>query len=122
LRGVGMEVGQVVARAFYWLFDHEPEAAKPFAQAALREHFVHQRNLEMPESVVSLAGGFLSHTAELSDWLRSDAAKQRLRSMTEEAVRKGVFGSPFFIADGEPFWGWDRMPMLEDWLRRGRWP
>ncbi len=28
---------------------------------------------------------------------------------------------PFFIADGEPFWGWDRMPMLERWLGGERW-
>jgi len=30
----------------------------------------------------------------------------------EEAVRKGVFGSPFFLADGEPLWGSDRMALL----------
>jgi len=21
----------------------------------------------------------------------------------------------------EPFWGWDRLPMLEEWLKRGGW-
>jgi len=32
-----------------------------------------------------------------------------------------VFGSPFFIVDGEPFWGVDRLPMLEAWVRKGGW-
>jgi 2-hydroxychromene-2-carboxylate isomerase len=32
-----------------------------------------------------------------------------------------VFGSPFFVADGEPFWGVDRIPMLEEWVRKGGW-
>jgi 2-hydroxychromene-2-carboxylate isomerase len=30
-----------------------------------------------------------------------------------------VFGSPYVIVDGEPFWGFDRFDMLEEWLRRG---
>jgi 2-hydroxychromene-2-carboxylate isomerase len=112
---------QTVARAFYWLADHTPAQATAFAQAAFQEHFVHERAPETTESVVSLANRFLSDTTELAAWLPSEAAKQVLRMRTEEGVSKGVFGSPFFIAGGEPFWGWDRIPMLEDWLRRGRW-
>jgi hypothetical protein len=27
-----------------------------------------------------------------------------------------VFGSPFFIVEGEGFWGNDRLPQLERWL------
>jgi 2-hydroxychromene-2-carboxylate isomerase len=30
----------------------------------------------------------------------------------EEAIRNGVFGSPFFLVDGEPFWGSDRTALL----------
>ena len=33
------------------------------------------------------------------------------------AVEKGVFGSPFFIADGEGFFGNDHFWMLEHWLQ-----
>ena len=32
---------------------------------------------------------------------------------TEEAVRRGVFGVPFYIVDGEPFWGQDRLEFLD---------
>ena len=34
-------------------------------------------------------------------------------------IAAGVFGAPFFIADGEPFWGSDRLWMLEHWLAHG---
>ncbi len=47
--------------------------------------------------------------------------KERVKVMSAEALAKGVFGSPFFIADGEPFWGWDRLPMLEEWLEKSGW-
>lgn len=47
--------------------------------------------------------------------------KAVLRDRCAEALGKGVFGSPFFIVDGEPFWGSDRLPMVEQWLARGGW-
>ncbi len=37
----------------------------------------------------------------------------------DAARRKGVFGSPFFIVDGEPFWGVDHMEMMTEWLETG---
>ena len=43
-----------------------------------------------------------------------------LRAETEGAVAKGVFGSPYVIVDGEPFWGFDRFDQLEAFLRDGR--
>jgi len=39
-----------------------------------------------------------------------------LRSNTEEAVSKGVFGVPTFAVDGELFWGVDSTDMLLDYL------
>ena len=45
--------------------------------------------------------------------------KQSLRSACEKAVAQGVFGAPFFIVDGEPFWGNDRRAQIERWLESG---
>ncbi|NJR80307.1 2-hydroxychromene-2-carboxylate isomerase [Sphingomonas sp. 36D10-4-7] len=42
--------------------------------------------------------------------------KSALRDQCAEAERRGIFGSPWFIVDGEPFWGADRLPMVERWL------
>jgi 2-hydroxychromene-2-carboxylate isomerase len=38
------------------------------------------------------------------------------RQQGEQAVARGVFGSPWIFVDGEPFWGSDRLPMVERWL------
>ena len=45
--------------------------------------------------------------------------KERARSETEAAIERGVFGSPFIIVDGEPFWGSDRIDQVEKWLETG---
>jgi 2-hydroxychromene-2-carboxylate isomerase len=47
--------------------------------------------------------------------------KNALKDAVDQAVALGVFGVPFFIVDGEPIWGVDRLWMLEQWLRDGSW-
>jgi len=50
---------------------------------------------------------------------RSDEIKARLRAATAEAQARGVFGAPTFIcADGELFWGHDRMAEALAWAVR----
>jgi 2-hydroxychromene-2-carboxylate isomerase len=51
---------------------------------------------------------------------QSDKIKSELRAQTEEAERLGVFGSPKFItADGELFWGNDRLERALLWAKQG---
>jgi 2-hydroxychromene-2-carboxylate isomerase len=47
--------------------------------------------------------------------------KALLQAQVEHAIAQGVFGAPFVIADGEPFFGADHFWMLEQWLRDGAW-
>lgn len=50
-----------------------------------------------------------------------DAVKAELRSNTEAAIAKQVFGVPSFEIDERVFWGLDAMPMLRDALLGGAW-
>jgi 2-hydroxychromene-2-carboxylate isomerase len=40
----------------------------------------------------------------------------RLEPNTDEAMEAGVFGFPFYIVNGEKFWGQDRLADLDDHL------
>ncbi len=53
--------------------------------------------------------------------LQDQVIKDRLRQETENALERGAFGSPYVIVDGEPFWGNDRLDMVEKWLETGGW-
>ena len=60
----------------------------------------------------------------VQDFLRAlddPAVKERAKREVDAAIAAGVFGSPFFVVDGEPFWGCDRMSMVEEWIRTGGW-
>ena len=41
------------------------------------------------------------------------------KAANEQAIAAGVFGAPFFVVDGEPFWGNDRQAQIDAWLASG---
>lgn len=48
--------------------------------------------------------------------MASETAKTALRTNTETAIARGVFGVPTLWADGRLFWGEDATDLFEDWL------
>jgi len=46
-------------------------------------------------------------------------AHQVYEANTQEAIDRGVFGVPWYLYRDEPFWGQDRLEMLERALARG---
>lgn len=115
-------IGAIAAlRAFYWIDDQDPAKAKAFAKAAYRAYFVDGLDISSPDVVVPLAGSVGVDAEKLSAALGDPAVKDRAKREVDAVIAKGAFGSPFFIVDGEPFWGSDRMGMLEEWVKRGGW-
>jgi 2-hydroxychromene-2-carboxylate isomerase len=50
---------------------------------------------------------------------QSTAIKDKLRTETAEAQQLGIFGAPSFVtADGELFWGNDRLVHALAWTKR----
>ncbi|WP_207458387.1 2-hydroxychromene-2-carboxylate isomerase [Azospirillum sp. SYSU D00513] len=113
--------GLAACRAYWWLADRHPEEAKLLAQSLLSDHWVKGLDIGPAERVVEAAGRLGHDPATVSAALGDDQVKARLRDEVDEAIGHGVFGSPFFIVDDEPFWGWDRLDMLDRWLETGGW-
>lgn len=115
-------IGTVAAlRAFYWTHDLDPRQARMLARALYRAYFVEGRDIGAPGMVLEVARETGLDAARLATALDDPAVKERAKREVDAAIAAGVFGSPFFVVDGEPFWGVDRMPMVEDWIRRGGW-
>ena len=107
------------ARVFWWMHGRSPEQAVAFAHAGLRAFFQQGRPLGDREVLRALASeaGADADAAEAA-W-NDPAWKEHLKRENEAAIATGVFGAPFFIVDGEPFWGNDRKAQLERWLADG---
>jgi 2-hydroxychromene-2-carboxylate isomerase len=52
---------------------------------------------------------------EYRGYLASEGAVEYDR-LQEEAAADHIFGVPIFVFENEPFWGYDRIPMLEERL------
>jgi 2-hydroxychromene-2-carboxylate isomerase len=115
-------IGTVAAlRAFYWASDTDPARARALAKALYRAYFVDGVDISAPAAVLDIAASVGIDRAALAAALDDPAVKERAKREVEGAIAAGVFGSPFFVVDGEAFWGSDRMPMVEDWIRTGGW-
>ncbi|MGF1561208.1 MAG: 2-hydroxychromene-2-carboxylate isomerase [Geminicoccaceae bacterium] len=112
-------IALAASRAFYWLQDRDPAEAIGFAKAIMHAHWGEGRNMDGAENVASVAVPLGIERADLLAALNDPAIKERLKNETQVAIDKGVFGSPFLFVDGEPFWGSDRLDMVDAWLTRG---
>jgi 2-hydroxychromene-2-carboxylate isomerase len=110
-----------VSRAFYVIGRTDAEAAIRFARHVFALTFGEGRDMTDRALILDIAVGVGVDVAALDAALDTAEVKQELRSRTDEAIARGIFGSPFFIVDGEPFWGADRLPMIDEWLTRGGW-
>ena len=108
-------------RAFYWTSDRDPAGARKLADALYRTYFVEGRDIGDVAVVLDVARATGLDGAGLETALSDPAVKERAKAEVDRAIARGVFGSPFFLVDGEAFWGNDRLPMLEEWVRRGGW-
>lgn len=109
------------ARAFYWLRHNHPGTETSFAKEALDRYWRLAQDLGNPEQVAGIAPLLGLEVAALREGVESDIAREELRNAVAASLERGVFGSPFFIVDGEPFWGSDRLEQLDDWLASGGW-
>ena len=110
---------QHAARAFLWLNDRDPQQARAFGLAAYRAYFTEDVNISDLAAVLEIAAAQGVDRDALSAVLAGAEIKARLVAEVELAMARGVFGSPFIIVDGEPFWGADRLPQIEKWLETG---
>lgn len=106
-------------RAFYWLQGKDPAKAVQLAKALYRAYFVDELDISKPENVVKVAQAIGVNGEELAAALNDQAVKDRTKAEVEAAIAKGVFGSPYIVVDGEPFWGVDRFDQIERWLSQG---
>ena len=128
LRGVAFKlperhpkVGLSAIRAFYHVERTDPDAAARLAKQIIAGYFRDELDTDDPNAIARLASLLgLDHDAVLKG-MADPEVKAIARQHGETAVARGVFGSPWIFVDGEPFWGSDRLAMVEQWLARGPW-
>jgi 2-hydroxychromene-2-carboxylate isomerase len=90
-----------------------------YCRAVYRAEFAEGRTIEETETIAGVLTRLGLDAGAVLDRAQSNENRSQLRGHTEEAQRLGIFGSPSFItADGELFWGNDRLEAALNWARR----
>lgn len=89
-----------------------------FCRAIFRSEFADGRQIDDPQTISKVLTELAVDAAPIVQAAQSAPIKDRLRAETAEAQRLGIFGAPSFVtADGELFWGNDRLESALSWSR-----
>lgn len=80
-----------------------------FCKRVMQQNFVDDLDINDSANVRAALGGLVPDPEAILTAAQGNENKQRLRTQTEEALRRGLFGAPTFMVNDEMFWGNDRM-------------
>jgi 2-hydroxychromene-2-carboxylate isomerase len=100
----------------------EGSDVRQFVGNALKILWVDDLDIQDPKVMVQVANQSGLKGDALLEKSKDPAIQVDIDHLTQEAVNRQVFGTPFFFYRDEPFWGQDRLEMLEDMIRSNREP
>jgi len=109
----------LVARAFYAIVESQPELAGTFAEAAFHAFFALGEDISDKTIIARICKRISADTTLLAQDNTANAAKQALQLSIRAAAGDQCFGVPFIMVESESFFGADRLPQVELWLRTG---
>ncbi len=115
------KVGLAAIRAFYGLERKDAPAAARLAKNIIFGYFREGLDTDNPEAIAAVAQTLGVDRDFILASIADPEVKATARRQGEAAVSRGVFGSPWIFVDGEPFWGHDRLALVEQWLTKGPW-
>jgi 2-hydroxychromene-2-carboxylate isomerase len=98
------------------LFAQQEGFFPEFTREVYARFFERRLEIDEPDEVASLVAELGGSPDAYRAYLAGEGAR-RLDACIEEAHADHVFGVPLFVLRGEPFWGHDRIPLLEERLR-----
>jgi 2-hydroxychromene-2-carboxylate isomerase len=88
------------------------DAALALYGAIGRALWAEERDVADEATLAAIAGARGLDAAGLAARAGTSDISERYDALTQEAIERGVFGAPFYIYRGIPFWGQDRLDFL----------
>mgnify|MGYP001764240723 CR=1 FL=1 len=83
------------------------------AGALMRARWAEERDIADPATLAAVAAGLGQDASALAARAEDPELAARYEAATERAIAAQVFGSPWYVYAGEPFWGQDRLDFLD---------
>lgn len=88
---------------------------RPYTELVFSRFFKRELEIDVPDAIGSIVAE-LGHSAEDYNAYLAGPGPLELQRCIDEAHADHVFGVPLFVFRGEPFWGHDRIALLEERL------
>jgi 2-hydroxychromene-2-carboxylate isomerase len=95
----------------------EPARMIPYVDAVFRAIWVDRKDMNDPAAVGAVLEQAGFDPEQLLALASDPAVKDRLKTVTRDAVARGVFGAPTFFIGKEMFWGQDRLDFVKEALQ-----
>jgi 2-hydroxychromene-2-carboxylate isomerase len=83
-----------------------------FAGAVMRARFAEDRDIADAATLAALADAQRQDAAALAERAAAPDIAARYDAQTQEAIDAAVFGAPWYVFEGLPYWGQDRLDFL----------
>jgi 2-hydroxychromene-2-carboxylate isomerase len=114
--------GLLAARVALVGLDHSSGPAswvEHFCHAVYRAEFAEGRRIDQADTIRNILSELKVDPEKTLAAAQTSQIKDKLRAQTAEAQRLDIFGAPTFVtADGEIFWGNDRLESAIAWAKR----
>jgi 2-hydroxychromene-2-carboxylate isomerase len=98
------------------LYAQRADLFRPYTEEVFKRFFEHRLEIDEPDAIAALFEELGGSAKEYRDFLAGEGAPA-FEACVEEGLRDHIFGVPIFCFRDEPFWGYDRIPLLEERLR-----
>jgi len=113
--------GVTPSRVALWVERTRPDLMGAACKALMAAYFADGRDISDARVAGGVVGALGLDAAAAAAATQDQAIKDALKAQVDEGLSRGVFGSPYVFADGEPFWGADRLDHVDLWLKgKGR--
>ncbi|KAF5639305.1 thioredoxin [Fusarium sp. NRRL 52700] len=113
---------RVLLAAIEELGNRDP-AVSEFARRGLETVWANESDMADPATIIEVANASGLDGSRLLERAKQESKfAEQEDALTKEAVDRRIFGAPFYIYRDEPFWGQDRLELLDEVIKSGRDP
>jgi 2-hydroxychromene-2-carboxylate isomerase len=91
----------------------DPARALTLAGNIMRARWAEERDIADPATLAACATAAGLDAAAVGARAATPDVAARFDALTQEAIDAQVFGAPWYVYGGEPFWGQDRLDFLD---------
>lgn len=106
----------LLGSAFYAVMEANADLLPAFAKQLFAHVWQHGGQVTDVRQLVPIARRAGVNADRLFSPTAMELGRRRLKQATDEAIERGIFGSPTFVVGPEKIWGVDRLWMLEHYL------